>query len=358
MNNKIITCAPLPPPHGGITNWYQILVRQAKKNNIEFLNVNTAPNSSENKRSLFNRVVVQGFRMLSDSRLLRKIVKDNKGSVAHIATSAGLGLIRDILFLRILNKNGVPAVYHLHFGRVPEILEQGGMECFLLKKTLSMANAIISIDNDTQTAIESSLPDKNVYYIPNPVDVVEASFKSKEEKNQIIYLGMVYKEKGIEELLSAWSSLTDKYPQWKLTLVGKCDDSYKAYLDKTFSNKSVEFKGYMPHDSAMDVLAESSFLVLPSYTEGFPNVVVEAMMCQKPVVATSVGAIPDMLSDNCGIVIPPQNVKMLSDSMETMITDVSLREQFGVNGREKALNNYASDLVFKKYMDVWETVKI
>ncbi len=357
MNEKIITCAPLPPPHGGITNWYQILMREADKSGVEFVNVDTSPKTAGNKRSMFNRIVVQGVGMLSKRRQLKKALRRHKDiACAHLATSAQFGLVRDIAFMRLLKKNGIPAVYHLHFGRVPDILASGGTECRLMKTAVSLADTVIAIDRRTEEALTAHFPDTQIEYIPNPIELTETPSRDVPPKKTILYLGMVYKEKGIEELLTAWGILKNDHPEWTLTIAGACDDDYKAYLESRFDLGRVTMTGFLSHDDAMAVLDESAFLVLPSYTEGFPNVVIEAMMHKKAVIATSVGAVEDILAGDCGIVIPPKDVPALSQALECLMQNAAARDAMGARGREKVQTQYAADLVFAQYRQIWKRV--
>ena len=169
-------------------------------------------------------------------------------------------------------------------------------------------------------------------------------------------MGNVLPSKGIEELLSVWEHLSKKYPEWQLIIVGGCDEDYKSYLENSYSMRNVEMLGYVPHDDAIKRLGETSFLVLPSHTEGFPNVVIEAMMCEKAVIATDVGAISEILSDGCGIVIQPKKIDELSESIERLINDPQLCISIGKTGREKAKREYTVDLIFNKYSELWEFV--
>ena len=350
---KIITCAPLPPPHGGITNWYRILEEDAQKNGYSLLNINTSPRKIAEQRTLFYRIFVQGCHMIKQhGEIIRLIRKNREVRVAHITTSGRLALIRDVLFLRLFRGKGIRTVYHVHFGRIPEIFDVQSAEYRLLRKAISIADATIAIDPKTCAVLQNLFGVNKIFYIPNPVNRVYAD--TSEARNEILFLGSVCKEKGIEELLKVWETLADKYPNWKVTLIGHCEDTYRAFLEKTFSLQNVEFSGFLPHDDAMERLAHSSFLVLPSYTEGFPNVVIEAMMCSKAVVATDVGAIADILSGECGIVIPPQNVLALQNGMEKLICDVNMRDQMAKRGKEKALSHYISDMVFREYIKIWE----
>lgn len=353
---KIITCIPLPPPHGGITNWFSILEDEAKKNEYSFVNINTSPGKTIAGRSIFYRIFVQGCRMLKQSIELLKIIKNNKEvHVAHITTSGQLALVRDILFLTIFKNKGIKTVYHLHFGSIPRIFEKRGMEYRLFSKTFSLSSEIITIDLKTYETLCDEYDAYHVHYIPNPVRRI--SLDEKNEKKTVIFVGNVLKAKGIEELFTAWEDITDKYPEWNLTLAGFCENNYEEYLRNTYSFKNVKMVGYIPHDDVIKEIAESAFLVLPSYTEGFPNVVIEAMMCGKAVIGTDVGAISDILSENCGVVIQPKNVEMLKEHIIKLMDDEKLRKAMGKNGNIKALKEYSSEIIFKKYTDLWSVLE-
>lgn len=353
MGKKVITCAPLPPPNGGIANWYSIVQEEAEKNGIFLININTSPRKSIAGRSIFYRIFVQGFRMLTQYRELARLINDNQDiRVAHITTSGQLALVRDILFLHLLKSKGLKTIYHIHFGRIPEIFTEKKMEYRFLHKAFSLASDTIAIDPKTYQTLCESFGMETIHYIPNPVRKLD--MEASIAKNNVLFLGNVLPAKGIEELLQAWEKLTPEYPDWTLTIAGFCEDSYKAYIEKQYSLQNVIMTGYIPHDDAMKLLAESAFLVLPSYTEGFPNVVIEAMMCGKAVIGTDVGAISDILSGGCGIVIPVKDVRGLQRCIVKLMSDRVLCMKMGKNGLEKATEQYVSDKVFAKYNILWK----
>ncbi len=107
------------------------------------------------------------------------------------------------------------------------------------------------------------------------------------------------------------------------------------------------------NERAMELLAASEGLVLPSYTEGFPNVVVEAMAMGKPVIATDVGAIPDMLAGGCGVVVLPRDTDALRAALETVMGDPVLRRTMGERGRSKAISAYSVEAVFNRLLGIW-----
>ncbi len=349
---KIITCAPLPPPGGGIANWYNIICSEAEQNGCSFCNVNTSPRKSIEGRTIFYRVFIQGFRMIKQCFQLKSIINKNRDAhVAHIATSGQLALIRDIVFLYLFKKNNIKTAYHIHYGRVPDIVKNDGIEKFLFCRACSMASEVIVIDPKSFDTLSTDLGYKNISYIPNPVKKVKT--RKNQYTNNVVYLGNVLYSKGIEELLQAWEQLACVYPDWNLTIAGFCEYDYRNYLEKEYSMNNVKMTGWLSHDKALALLSESAFLVLPSHTEGFPNVVLEAMMCGKAVIATDVGAISDILDDDCGIVIQPQSISEIKSSIENLILNKEKSVALGNNGKEKVLQKYSSDIVFGCYTDVW-----
>src|SRR5690606_33278070 len=102
----------------------------------------------------------------------------------------------------------------------------------------------------------------------------------------------------------------------------------------------------------------SSIFALPSYTEGFPNVILEAMSMGCAVIATNVGAIPEMLaisSDKpCGICVPVKNVEKLTEAITLLISNPQKVEMMGRNGSERVLKYYTFNSIIKQYMSVWQ----
>ena len=91
--------------------------------------------------------------------------------------------------------------------------------------------------------------------------------------------------------------------------------------------------------------------MLPSYTEGFPNSVLEAMALGKIVIATEVGAIPQMLSSGCGIVVKSKNVTELRSALIKVMTENV--DEFGVNARRKVEEEYDISKVVEQYIKLW-----
>jgi glycosyltransferase involved in cell wall biosynthesis len=128
-------------------------------------------------------------------------------------------------------------------------------------------------------------------------------FRGFQENPVILFCGRVVKEKGIEELIYAISSLKKAGKIYSLHIVGPISKSYKIYLEhiieKEGLNKVVYFKGFVKFgNELLSVYRSSDIYVLPSYHEGFPHSIWEAASTSTPIITTKVGGIPGLVSDN------------------------------------------------------------
>ena len=353
---KIALVAPVPPPYGGIANWVVMVSEYVKQQGtVEFTHVNIAPKKRDlDGRTLWDRVVGQGFAMFAQKRALKKVLKEQNIDVIHMTTSGQLATIRDIQMLKLAKKKKIPSVYHIRFGRIPEIAKNNTREWKLIKRAMRLASCVMAIDGKTQAAIREYLPDVNVCCVPNPFDLtkIQSFMQNVGEEKEIVYLGWVIKTKGVEELLTAWDEVRKGYPDWNLRLIGPYNEAYYTDLKNRFSFEQVNFDGEQAHDNAMAKLAQASIFILPSHTEGFPNVVLEGMALRKPVVATDVGAIPDILQ-GCGIVIPAKSAEEIVSALKRLLENETLRQELGEKAQEKLLREYALEKVVEEYIRVW-----
>lgn len=354
---KLCIIAPYPPPYGGISNWVMLIENYIARNR-EDISLRIIDTSPKNKvaafRPLWDRVLDSGISMIWKRKELIKMIRENPPDVVHMTTSGRLSVIRDILLLKILKKNQVAATYHIRFGRVNDLASRNNGEWRLLSKAMKLSSEVIAIDKLTYRTIKEHLPMVSVSWVPNPIDLSGFPEPVPASENSIVFIGWVLKNKGIEELLTAWERVWGKHQDWTLKIVGPCKEDYLSSLKNRFSFQGVIFEGEKRHDEAMDILNSSEIFILPSYTEGFPNTVLEAMSLAKPTIATHVGAIPDMLSGDCGEVIEPGASEPIEKAINRFIENKPLREKMGQKAYLKVKNDYEIETVFQRYLSIWE----
>lgn len=358
LSIRICLVSPFPPPYGGISHWTSMMMEYASSRpDVELLVVNTAPRwRSIHSNGILLRVVGGGLQLLRDFVRLGRVLAASRFDAVHLTTSGQLAAVRDLVisYLTAIFKIGL--VYHIRFGRIPAIAQANSLEWRLIHRVMLRASKVILIDQATYSAVKRFAPDVKAVLIPNCVDVTAfpTHVAAPAEVKNALFVGWVIPTKGISELVEAWAKLR---PQgWRLEIVGPGDSEYKAELLQRFEPENLEFIGELTHAQAMIRMANCDLFVLPSYTEGFPNVVVEAMALGRPIVATDVGAIPEMLEGGAGVLVKSRDSQALNKALGSVIQDSELRERIGRQALAKAMQLYTIDVVFHAYMQIWRGV--
>jgi len=225
----------------------------------------------------------------------------------------------------------------------------------MLAKAMRMASAVIAIDPDTAATIARLLPGVPVVRIPNGIDLADPQPSEPSLAcHTLTYLGWVIPTKGVAELCAAWAQAP--LTGWRCLVVGPGAEAYRQELRSRFGSQHLEFMPEQTHADAMRLMAATDVFVLPSYTEGFPNVILEAMVMGKCIIASNVGAIPEMLSGGCGVVVPAKDVEALVKALREVCSDAEMRKAMGERAQVKARAEYAMDRVLEQLMSVWRDV--
>lgn len=353
---KICLVSPLPPPYGGISHWTNMVNEHAAKNeDVDLRVINTAPQwRSIHHTGYLLRIAGGSFQLLRDIARLVKTLAGSKFDAVHLNTSGELAAIRDLIISYLTTFFKVGLVYHIRFGRIPVIAYHNSLEWRLICKVMHRATTVIVIDKATFLAVKQFAPKVSVVYIPNFVNIANLPTRdiAIKEKKVALFVGWVIPAKGINELIDAWKKI--KQNEWCLKIVGPIDSTYKELLMTMLPPQHIELIGELPHSETMVQMANCDLFVLPSYTEGFPNVIVEAMALGRPIVASDVGAIPEMLADGAGIVVKSKDSNALAEALEQVLSNSDLRKSLGSKAEMKANHIYSIDIVFNEYIKVWK----
>jgi len=193
-----------------------------------------------------------------------------------------------------------------------------------IKKAANSALGIVSVSQALKDEIvKLGVPSRKIHVIYNGVNHDKFSSENNtppegSEQQYILYVGNLKKDKGVFELLHGFSQIHDNYPFLKLMYAGPGALKDELLLQATqlgIKNK-VTLLGSVNHSELPSLMQKATLLVLPSYNEGVPNVVLEAMACGTPVVATSVGGIPEVVNESlCGVIIKPKNNEAVAQGL-------------------------------------------
>jgi glycosyltransferase involved in cell wall biosynthesis len=191
--------------------------------------------------------------------------------------------------------------------------------------------------------------------LPNFVDT--ASFDPRPEGDYALYFGRLSREKGVDILLEAMA----RVGKGKLKIAG--DGPAREDLEALASGlglASVEFLGHRSGDELRDILSGAQFVVLPSrWYENLPFSIMEAFASGKPVIASDIGGIPEMVDDGeNGLLFPMGDVGELERQLATLFDSHELCGKMGAKGREKALRLYSAGYHYDRIMEIYSEAAV
>lgn len=179
-------------------------------------------------------------------------------------------------------------------------------------------------------------------------------------KTFVLGLGSLKPVKGFDLLIRAFSALARRVPELRLVLVGQGGEeaALRQLAVECGISGRVIFAGKVPPDGVAAFLQRCEFLVVPSQREGFGIVALEAMACRKPVVATAVGGLPEVVLDGItGLLVKERTPEAMAAAMLRLLDDSQLALQLGRTGRQVAESQFTWEAVAGRYIEVFQSVQ-
>ena len=227
---------------------------------------------------------------------------------------------------------------------------------------LAYAQAVISVSRAADTFVESIMgSDFKVrrFIIPNAVDIEKFKPPEREpEDNIVLFVGRLVYRKGIHVLVKALGKVRIK--DVKLLVVG---GGYMELLARMLAKAygvedKVEFLGVVSEKDKIELYRKAKVVVVPSiFNESFGIVALEAMASGRPVIATRVGGLEDLVvNGETGILVEPGSEDQLAEAIENLLEDEGYRRKLGVNARRVVEEKYSWDVVLDKIIQVYDYV--
>jgi glycosyltransferase involved in cell wall biosynthesis len=172
----------------------------------------------------------------------------------------------------------------------------------------------------------------------------------------IITVGRFSRAKGYEDMIDAFHMLSQRAQQPKLLMVGAGShvESIREQIGNLNLNQSVILAG--EREDVTNLLALSDVYASSSHREGLPLAVLEAMMVGLPVVATSVGDIPNVVTEETGVVVPPHRPELLAAALEDLLQNPEKRRAMGKAAHRRAMDEYSVDAWMRRHLDLYRDV--
>jgi glycosyltransferase involved in cell wall biosynthesis len=209
-----------------------------------------------------------------------------------------------------------------------------------------VSDAVVANSEAVRTAWSATAPAlaRKIRVIPNGVAIgVLGCAREAARVNQrptVICIANLIAYKGHQTLLDAAQDVSHSTRDWSLLLVGEGPERHRIEEEIRRKGLTDVIKLLGRRDDVGSLLDQADIAVLPSYTEGLPNAVLEAMAHGVPVVATDVGGTSSLLATGAGILVPPRDASALASALEAMVRDPELRARAGRKGRALVAERY------------------
>lgn len=272
---------------------------------------------------------------------------------------------------------GVPCISHIHntanfFNANPFIRRY---QVFLDNWTSKFCSKLIAVSKSTKRSlVEQGVPEGLIRVIPNGVDPqrircqrspedIFRKFRINPGKRLVGMIGRLCPLKGQEEFLKAASLVTRQMPDVMWLIVGKDTEfggeyerKLRALATRLELNGNVIFTGHQ--DDPFSLLNAMEFLVLPSKAEGMPLVILEAMALKKPVIASAVGGVPELIENGKdGVLVPAQDNHSLSQAMLQLLSQDGLSRRMGQSGFEKVRNEFLESKMITRLLAIYQEAR-
>ena len=231
---------------------------------------------------------------------------------------------------------------------------------FLINNTKNIHLIIQNSDDFNYFKKNFKINRKNIHLVFGGSGVNFSKFnrKNKFKSKNILMVSRITKNKGAMEYFKSAEFLKKKYKDWNFFIAGAID--YKTpdkisekYLDKLKKKKIINFLGYS--ENVSKILKSSEIFCLPSYREGMPKVVLEALSCGVPVVTTKVpGCRESIINKFNGLLCNPCDYIDLSNKIEKLILNKNLRRKLSLNASKYARKNFSVKTITKKIYRIYD----
>ncbi len=277
-----------------------------------------------------------------------------KYNMVHIHLSWWITAIRKLpffIFALIFKKK---TVIQIHSGSEKIINSKVN---FIYQFFFSNADCTIVLAEVIKQELLQKYKFKNIHVVYNPS--VNVDNNDIQKKLNILFAGSINTLKGYQDLIKAFSIISEEHPDWTLTFAGNGEiEKAKKLCENLGIEQKVRFTGWISGDYKDTIFHESSIFCLPSYTEGFPMAILDAWAYRLPVICTKIGGLKDILvHEKNALIFEPGNITMLVEEINKLIYDQFLQSKL-INESQILINTKFNinaianniDLIYKELL--------
>jgi len=240
-----------------------------------------------------------------------------------------------------------------------------------LALVMNYSDVITSPSHDLANHAKEQGCERGIEIIPHCIEINKFNLKNEGntvrrklgiKSGEIIVLSVqrLDPRKKLEYLIKAIPNVIKSNQNVRFVIVGKGSEMEKLLnlVSEVGVEKYVQFVGFVNDEELPAYYNAADIFVLHSSYEAFGIVLIEAMICELPVISTNVGAIPEVVDDKItGLIVPPKKPKELANAILELANSKELREKMGKEGKERAIRKYDLGIIIAKYLNIYESLR-
>jgi len=287
-------------------------------------------------------------RHLRHLRLLASACRRARPGVVHVHTCSGASLYRSAADVMVARLAGCRTVLHVHGAAFDKFhADSGVVQRRLIERSLTVADRVVALSEGWRQKLRRMAPGARIVVVENAVALPEiAQSKRVEGPCRLLFLSRMDDWKGVDDLLDAAAHARAGGCEFELVLAGPAGSAGDAaVLNEKINARGLEscvyFAGAVYGAEKSTLLRNADLCVQPSHHEGLPVAVLEALSYGIPVIATSVGAIPEVITDRReGLLVPARRPDVLAEAICGLTRDPAARRAMGAAGRRLAESRF------------------
>jgi glycosyltransferase involved in cell wall biosynthesis len=295
-------------------------------------------------------------RRLRELRLVRHTVRDARPDVLFVQTAHDWpALVRDLALVAVVRRYVPRVILEFHGSRAELLTRRRTVFAAATQLLLRSVDAILVLSTEEQAAFASFYQERRCEVVVNPFLPWEIVGGPERGANSfvVLFASRLLKSKGIVETVEAFARLR-KTVAAKLVVAGHgpAEEEARHLVNKNGLAADVDFAGHVPRDELARLYSSADVFVLPTYSEGFPTVLSEAMSAGLPIVTTPIRGSRDLLVEGTNVLfVPPRDAPALAEALLVLARDPELRRMMGEANRAK-VEEFAPERVIGAYTRV------
>jgi len=283
----------------------------------------------------------------------------NRPDIVHIHSSFGPSFYRKMPFIYMSCLFGIPVINHIHGAEFDKFYENASeRKKRRIVRVYGKCERLIVLSEEWKARIAAFIPEERIEVLENYCRLPGEPYDIGRKAQQVLFMGELGRRKGCYDIPAIWAQVLKEVPSARLVMAG---DGEMEAVKEAFAEQGlcsgIVFPGWVRYEEKDGLFRESAVFLLPTYHEGMPMVVLEAMGYGLGIVTTKVGGIPGLIRNGAnGCIREPGDISAMAQDVIRLLREPELCRTYGGRARKLVAQNYSEERHLERLGAIYESV--